>query len=161
MSAKINLYRAVKAAVERVPEIRNVLKYNSQDEAYENERQRNMPIAYIYFPSIEWEENKLGNLSRTNEQDGIVTIAVRLNCNLLQDTDLNFENVLEIADKVYNEISLIKAAGFNSLVRVSEQDFIDNTNVRVWETVYTARIMEAGLVNKEKLTQVSLDIVVD
>ena len=157
-NVKLDLYKAVKKAVDSVPVIRNVVKYNSQDDDYAQENQRNMPIAYIYFPEINWQENMLSNGQFTNEQKGDINIAIRLNLNFLKDTDAEFEKCLEVVDAVYRAVSLIKGDGFNSIVRLSEQDFIDNTNVRVWETIYKVMVIEKGAINKEKLTQVQLQV---
>lgn len=146
MSVKIELYQAVKAALQEITEIKNVLHYNGQDSYnYEKDIARRFPQAWIQLTSIPWQypEQASYNKNRTRQQksEGI-TITVYLATFNLKEDDDTFEDDLLLVDKIYRKLILLDGDHFTELVRISESDTPTNDNVRVWAQEYTCMLTE-------------------
>lgn len=146
-NVKLDIYNAIEAAINDIPEFKNVRKYNSQDLNEPTEIPRNYPQAFIYFPSIEWKPLMMEgyNQNLTQEQKGDIIVAVRVSLYSLKDNEDTFKPDFALIQSVYRSLSAIKGENFTQLHRVFEEDDINNNNVRTWEIQFTTSVVECGV----------------
>lgn len=146
-NVKLDLYNAVKTALQEITEIKNVVRYNSQQENEPQETRRQYPQAWIEFSSVEWPPSlhKANNSDTSNEQKGNIELTVHLAVWDLRDDDDSFSDALTLTDKIYRKLTMLEDENFTPLQRVSEIDDINQDNVRDWQITFTTMVIEAGV----------------
>lgn len=146
MSAKLELYQAIKIALEAISGIEEVIHYNGQDLLnYEKDIGRRFPQCWIQLTTIPWQPSQLGayNENRTRQQKStgaIITIFTAQRT--VKDDDDTFEIDLVFIDLVYRALTLLDGDHFSPLERLSESDLPTNSNIRVWAQEYTTMLTE-------------------
>jgi hypothetical protein len=153
MSVKVELYQAIKAELESIPSVKNVLHYNGQDLLdYEKDNPKRWPQYWIQLSSIEWlpSELKPNQSNRTQQQkSAAVTITIYYATYSLNEDDETFEDDLTAVDLSYRALTMIDGDNFGPLQRVSESDTATNNNVRVWAQTYTTKLTECAIANTD------------
>lgn len=163
MSVKINLYEAIKTAIEAIPSIKNVLHYNGQEILnYEKDIPKRFPQCWIQLTSIEWNssEQRPNNANITQQQKtALVNISIYTATFSLNEDNETFTNDLILVDLVYRALSMLEGVNFSPLQRVSESDISTNNNVRVWQQDYTSQLTENAIaLNNEDVAPINLVI---
>lgn len=161
---KYDLYVAIENALEAIPAIKHVLKYNSQDLTNDKIHQRNYPQAWVQLSSIEWQPSSLyaHNQNGTQEQKGTIEVIVYISQHSLSGDNETWKPDLTLINTVYRALTNLQldTESFTPLQRVRETDYIDNNNVRIWQTVYTTMAIECGVT--ENLVDVApVDLVIN
>jgi hypothetical protein len=152
-TVKKDLYQAIKAALESVTTIKNVMHYNGQDlNNFEQENSKRFPQCWIQLTSTTWLPSELDayNKNETRQQKSeAATITIYLATFSLNDDDDTFEADLDVVDEIYRALTNLDGALFSPLQRASEADVPTNNNVRIWTQEYTTKLteppVEAGL----------------
>ena len=150
MSVKLELYQAVKAKLQTLTFIENVLHYNGQDlNNYQQEKAMRFPQAWIQISNVTWKPSsqQSDNLNRTQQQKSEVvalTIYYASEINLNDDTD-TFEDHLTAIDLIYRALTMMETDNINPLQRVSEDDIPNNENVRIWSQTFTTMLTEQAV----------------
>lgn len=146
MSVKKELYSAIKAKLQTVTQINNVLHYNNQDGLdYEKDHSRRFPQSWIQLTDVEWNPSELEshNKNRTRQQKTVgCTITVYTATFSLKEDEDTFESDLDLVDLVYRALTNLDGDHFTPLQRVREQDLPTNNNVRVWAQTYSTMLTE-------------------
>jgi len=154
---KYDLYVAIENALESIPAIKHVLKYNSQDLTNDKIHQRSYPQAWIQFSSIQWQASSLHahNQNTTREQKGTIEITIYISQHSLKGNAETWKPDLTLINTVYRTLTNLQlnTESFSALQRTGEVDHIDNNNVRIWQTTYTTRVTECGVT--EDLTDIA------
>ena len=157
MSAKLILYQDVKAALQAISEIKNVLHYNGQDLTnFEKDVSLQFPQVWVQLTSITWKPSELKayNQNKTQQQksdQAFITI-YSATYSLRNDND-TFENDLLLVDKIYRALANLDGDCYGPLQRLNEEDQPTNNNVRVWAQTYSTMLTEAPI--SEGLVDVS------
>jgi hypothetical protein len=154
MSVKLDIYQAIKAQLETLTFIENVLHYNGQDLLdYEEDHAKRFPQAWIQLTNIPWlnSEKQPNQANRTHQQkseDGVVVTIFYASFSLNDDDD-TFETDLANIHTMHNAITMLEGTNFNPLQRRLENDLATNNNVRVWATQYTTMLTEQSETDNE------------
>lgn len=163
MSAKLELYQAIKAALEAIPSLEEVIHYNGQDLLdYEKDIARRFPACWIQLTTIPWQPSELDayNKNRTRQQKSIgATVTIYTAQQTVKDDDDTFESDLTLIDLVYRALTLLDGDHFTPLERSLESDLPTNNNVRVWAQEYTTMLTEQAVAKTlEDAAPVTLEI---
>jgi len=161
---KYDLYVAIENALEAIPAIKHVLKYNSQDLTNDKIHQRNYPQAWIANSSIVWQPSSLHahNQNTTAEQKGEMEITIHISQHSLSGDNTTWKPDLSLINTVYRALTNLQldTESFSPLQRASEVDDTDNNNVRIWQIVFTTMVTECGV--SENLEDVApIDLVIN
>jgi hypothetical protein len=153
MSVKLELYQAIKAKLQAIPEVRNVLHYNGQDLTnYEQDNAKRFPQVWIQLGTIEWQPSELQahQSNRTQQQkSGTVAITIYYASFSLNEDDETFETDLTAIDKIYRALTMLDSDNFAPLQRVSESDLSTNNNVRIWPQIYSTMLTECAVTGND------------
>lgn len=136
----IELQDRIKA---KVPEIKTFGLWANQ---YSNEEKRN-PIAYpavfVEFASNEWESQQTGIQASLTQI--VLHIGVEVYTNNIDsyriDSNMNLD-FLDLVAKLHLHLHGFSGDFFNPLLRVSEQQYSEDSNLLVWEVTYSTRITD-------------------
>lgn len=149
MSVKLELYQDVKAALQELTFIKNVMHYNSQDILnYEKNNSKRFPQVWIQLSSIPWNPSELKpyNQNRTQQQKSEpITMIIYYASFSLKEDDETFETDLVNIDLIYRALTMLEGDNFSPLQRASEADIATNNNVRVWAQEYTTMLTECAI----------------
>jgi len=147
--AKYDLYTAIETALEAIPEIKHVLKYNSQDFNNDTIIQKQYPQAWVQLSSILWQPSELTahNVNATQQQKGSIEATVFISQHTLSDDSTTWKPDLGLINTVYRSLTNLSSEdeNFTPLQRISEVDDIDNNNVRTWQIVFSTMVTECGV----------------
>jgi hypothetical protein len=146
-NVKLDVYNDVEAALNEIIELKNTLKYNSQDVNNEKSIQKQYPQAWIHLSSVDWNPSMLTahNQDATQEQKGILTITVHIEQYSLKGNEATWKPDLALINTVYRKLANMSGENYTPLQRVSEVDDINNNNVRDWPISFTTEVTEAGI----------------
>lgn len=149
MSVKLDLYQAIKAQLEGLSFLENVLHYNGQDLLdYEKDIVKRFPQAWIQLTSTPWQPSELkpNQENRTQQQkSGPISILIYYAVFSLDSDDDTFETDLVNIDLIYRVLAMLEGTNFSPLQRLSETDSPTNNNVRVWIQEYTTMLTEQAI----------------
>jgi hypothetical protein len=160
MSVKLELYQDIKAKLQELTFLKNVLHYNGQDTFnYERDNSRRFPQAWIQLSNVIWQpsQQKAYNQNRTHQQKSDpITITIYYASFSLNEDDETFETDLINIDLIYRSLTMMDGNNYNPLQRSSEGDLPTNNNVRIWAQEFTTMLTEcadsSNLVNASPLT---------
>lgn len=149
MSVKVELYQAIKAKLQELEGVKNVLHYNGQDILdYEKDNSKRFPQYWVQLTNIEWEpsQQQPHQANRTHQQKTTsVAITIYYATFSLKGDDDTFEDDLAAVDLSYRALSMLDGDNFGPLQRVSEGDEATNNNVRIWTQVYMTQLTECAI----------------
>lgn len=153
MSVKLELYQAIKAQLETITSIENVLHYNGQDlQNFEKDNSKRFPQAWIQLSSITWDPSQLHphQSNRTQQQKSSeTTITIYYATFSLNEDDETFETDLTNIDLIYRALTMLDGDNFNPLQRTGESDDPTNNNVRIWAQTYSTMLTECANVSTD------------
>jgi hypothetical protein len=149
MSVKLDLYRDIKAALQDLTFIENVLHYNGQDLLnYEKDNSKRFPQSWIQISNVTWQPSQqiAYNQNRTQQQksDTSLITVYYASYSLLED-DETFETDLVNIDLIYRALTMLEGDNYTPLQRIGESDIATNNNVRVWAQEYTTMLTEPAI----------------
>jgi len=159
-NVKLDLYKAIKSALEGISSIKHVRHYNSQEVDFKSEKSRNFPQAYIGFSDITWKPSELQvtQSDTTQQQKGNITVTVYLELKSFKGDNESFEDDLDIINDVYREITMVEGDNWQPLQRVSEREDPSNDNVRFWAIDFITMVEETGVSQGLSSKVVTLEI---
>jgi hypothetical protein len=153
MSVKLEIYQAIKAKLEALAFLENVLHYNGQDTLdYEEDVSKRFPQAWIQLNTVNWGASELHphQENRTQQQKSSeVVITIYYAVFSLNPDDDTFETDLVNIDLIYRAVTMTEGDNFNPLQRSSESDESNNNNVRVWAQEFTTMLTEPAIVSTD------------
>jgi hypothetical protein len=149
MSVKLELYQDIKAKLQELSNIKNVIHYNGQDgQNYEKTNARQFPQSWIQLTDITWNPSELvaHNSNRTQQQkSGSITITIYYASWILKEDNDTFETDLVAIDEIYRALTMLSGDNYGPLQRQSENDIPTTGGVRVWAQTFTTMLTECGI----------------
>jgi hypothetical protein len=164
MSVKLDLYRDIKAALQDLTFMENVLHYNGQDLLnYEKDNSKRFPQSWIQISNVTWQPSQqiAYNQNRTQQQksDTSLITVYYASYSLLED-DETFETDLVNIDLIYRALTMLEGDNYSPLQRIGESDIATNNNVRVWAQEYTTMLTEPAIAKTlEDAAPLTLEII--
>lgn len=152
-SVKLDIYQDIKAQLETITSIRNVLHYNGQDMLnYEKDISKLFPQSWIQINTVSWQPSSLSphQQNRTQQQKSdTVSVTIYYASWDLRDDNDTFEIDLVNIDLIYRALTMLEGDNYNPLQRISETDVPTNNNVRVWTQEFTTMLTEQAIARTE------------
>lgn len=153
MSAKLDIFKAVKAAIIKdAPQIRTFGFWNNQFEHEPEEIAFNYPCVFLEFSSIPWTKSQVqapkntsrGNVKKQQKGEGMVVV-LHIGFAPLKNVDLSFELDLDpVLDCVYFAVEGLNGEFFSPMLRSAEKQDVDHGRVIDWQMDFTFMITQCG-----------------
>ena len=153
MSVKLELYQDIKAALQDLTFIKNVLHYNGQDLLnYEKNNSKRFPQSWIQISNVTWQPSQQVpyNQNRTQQQksDTIIVTVYYASFTLLEDANLEIYELLECHGRMVKTIENIKERveeGLQSDSSHQKQRYLEQILLEVQKVLLTIITVEYEL----------------
>lgn len=152
MSAKKELYQAVKGVIEEKTCIRHCALYNSQFDKLEDEHAFYFPCVFIQFLEMSYETKQEG------VQQSEVVLRLHIGVESLETEDLELFDIIE---DVHSAVQGFFNKGgedlFTPLARLSENQDTNHDNITVWIADYETVLHDSSAHRNNGLVEAKID----
>lgn len=145
MSAKRDLYLAIKRELEEKTSVKHVRLYNDQFENMDKENTFAFPCVFVQFANLDWSTETEGI------QKGATIIRLHVGFESLATEELDKFDVID--DEIHKYIEGLEGVDFTKLSRISEEQDINHDNVYVWLMDYSTEILDCSGSRRGKMTK--------
>lgn len=148
MSAKKDLYLAIKAKIKEKTCIKHVRLFNNQFENMEKEDTFAFPCVFVQFLNLDWSTETEG------VQKGDTTIRLHVGFETLKTEDLEKFDIID--DQIHKYIEGLESEDFSKLSRTNEEQDVNHDNVYVWLMDYGTNLLDDSGARQGKMVKTTI-----